>query len=296
MPHRLFASLAALLFAGTATLGTPALAQSVYEDPAQRFRLEVPRNWNPTQRRAGSVTLESRTSAATIAFSGETPEAVLESLLKDYGTRWTQVRERERSRGNLGGAAATVVVLDGVDTRGAAAVLRITVARLGEGTVSVTSRVPKASYGLGRLTLENIEESVTAGSEPAPPPEAPDPAAVEKAALEDLYRSGIVSREPAPAPAQASTAPRPALGVRVRDPEPGEPSGAALGEVLPGGAAHQAGLRKGDLIVRLDGVPIASAAALSQAVARRKPGESVQLEWMREGTSLSGNVTLGSAR
>lgn len=63
---------------------------------------------------------------------------------------------------------------------------------------------------------------------------------------------------------------------------PGTPlSGAYVGRVVPGSAAEHAGLMAGDVIVALNGQPVASAADLEMALARLQPGASVAVTSLR---------------
>jgi S1-C subfamily serine protease len=64
------------------------------------------------------------------------------------------------------------------------------------------------------------------------------------------------------------------LGAAVADAD----QGALLAEVVPGGPAEQAGLAPGDVVVGVDGAPVASAEDLVNAIAARSPGDSVTLE------------------
>ena len=65
---------------------------------------------------------------------------------------------------------------------------------------------------------------------------------------------------------------------------------ALLGEILPGGPAELAGLQRGDLILKIDGRPVADAAAFITAM-QDAPGRSLLLEGLRDGEPLSVRVT-----
>lgn len=70
------------------------------------------------------------------------------------------------------------------------------------------------------------------------------------------------------------------IGVGIADASPlGGPAGAVVRQVLPDTPAGQAGLRPGDVITALDGVPINSAADLSNIMDQRRPGNIVMLTW-----------------
>jgi S1-C subfamily serine protease len=85
---------------------------------------------------------------------------------------------------------------------------------------------------------------------------------------------------------------RPALGVRARDLDDAErerlhlDGGAVIAQVQAGGPGHAAGLRVGDVIRGIDGMPVTGAQALVQAVGRRRVDERVRLEVWRDGDHL----------
>jgi putative serine protease PepD len=81
-----------------------------------------------------------------------------------------------------------------------------------------------------------------------------------------------------------------ALGVRITDND--TPRGARVLEVTAGSAAHDAGIRTGDVVVRLGDEPIHSAAELVVAVRMRKPGERLPVTVARDGDDQRVTVTL----
>lgn len=68
--------------------------------------------------------------------------------------------------------------------------------------------------------------------------------------------------------------------------------GAWVAEVTPGGAAEAAGIRKGDIVLSIDGKSIDSSARLSEIIASRRPGEKVKISVKREGKVKPFEVTL----
>jgi len=70
--------------------------------------------------------------------------------------------------------------------------------------------------------------------------------------------------------------------------------GASIVELTAGGAAEQAGLRVGDIIVSLDGVPIRSKTDLTAQVRSHAAGATLEVEYVRGGQSHSAEVTLGA--
>lgn len=65
---------------------------------------------------------------------------------------------------------------------------------------------------------------------------------------------------------------------------------ALLGEIMAGGAAAEAGLRAGDLILAIDGEPVADGARFID-IMQASPGRSLQLDVLRDGQRLQLGVT-----
>lgn len=63
-------------------------------------------------------------------------------------------------------------------------------------------------------------------------------------------------------------------------------------DVTPDGGAQQAGIKVGDIIVKVDGQPINTFATLSFAVGRKSPGDKVSVEVIRDGSNKAFNVIL----
>ncbi|MBV2152952.1 trypsin-like peptidase domain-containing protein [Kitasatospora sp. SUK 42] len=63
--------------------------------------------------------------------------------------------------------------------------------------------------------------------------------------------------------------------------------------VTPGGAADKAGLKPGDVITKLGGAPIENGPALVSRIWTHKPGETVDVEYTRNGQTFNTKVTLG---
>jgi hypothetical protein len=68
--------------------------------------------------------------------------------------------------------------------------------------------------------------------------------------------------------------------------------GARVVGVMPGTAAERAGLREGDVLIRLGGVPLASFDDLRSAVRERRAGERVDVVFVRDGEQRSVTATL----
>ena len=62
--------------------------------------------------------------------------------------------------------------------------------------------------------------------------------------------------------------------------------------VPEGGAAANAGLKKGDLITKINGIAVTSGAELQEQVARFKPGDKITINYRRAGKDNIANITL----
>ena len=69
--------------------------------------------------------------------------------------------------------------------------------------------------------------------------------------------------------------------------------GALVADVTPNSPALNAGLRAGDVIVKLNGAPVKDPSDLSRRVARLEPGQSATLIVMREGAETAIAFTVG---
>jgi serine protease Do len=70
--------------------------------------------------------------------------------------------------------------------------------------------------------------------------------------------------------------------------------GALIAQIEPGEPAEAAGLQPGDVVLELDGQPIADPRALSFAVAERDPGDEAALTIQRRGERMEIQLTLGA--
>ena len=80
------------------------------------------------------------------------------------------------------------------------------------------------------------------------------------------------------------------LGVSTSE-RPG--GGALLRAVVPGGPADDAGLRDGDVIVRVAETRVDRPEDITEAVLERKPGDTVRVEVERDGDRRTLEVRLG---
>ncbi len=74
------------------------------------------------------------------------------------------------------------------------------------------------------------------------------------------------------------------------DGRPGD--GARLTHVIPGSAAERAGLRDGDVLIRVDDVSLEGFEALRKAIGTRRPGDTVRLVYLRDGRDHETSATL----
>jgi serine protease Do len=73
-------------------------------------------------------------------------------------------------------------------------------------------------------------------------------------------------------------------------------SGALVDQAQPGTPAAAAGLKSGDVITKLNGEPIKDAADLTRHVGSLKPGEKVEISFLRDGVEKTIDLTLGSQK
>ncbi|MDE3234692.1 MAG: Do family serine endopeptidase [Bacteroidota bacterium] len=63
-------------------------------------------------------------------------------------------------------------------------------------------------------------------------------------------------------------------------------------DVTEGGAAKAAGVKKGDVVTKINGVKVSSGPEMVEQVARYKPGDKISLTYLREGKESTVNITL----
>ena len=72
------------------------------------------------------------------------------------------------------------------------------------------------------------------------------------------------------------------------------PRGALITEVIPGGPAEEAGLRAGDILIRVAKSDISHVSELPRRVGVMRPGTSVRVAWIRDGKEQSKILTIGT--
>ena len=71
-------------------------------------------------------------------------------------------------------------------------------------------------------------------------------------------------------------------------------AGAEITEITPGSGAEKAGLKEGDIITRLNGVPVAGGTELVANILNFQPGDTVEITLVRDGKRMNVEVILGS--
>jgi Do/DeqQ family serine protease len=69
-------------------------------------------------------------------------------------------------------------------------------------------------------------------------------------------------------------------------------NGVFVAEVDPKGAAAEAGIRKGDVIEKVNDLDVNSDARLSELIARQQPGDKVKLTYLRDGKEMAATAVL----
>jgi S1-C subfamily serine protease len=154
--------------------------------------------------------------------------------------------------------------LIGINSAGALAALAENVgfAIAIDGAMEVAKEIMADNPSCGAGSSSSEEEASPEEGEPADP--------------EQGQGGGSGSDQPAP-----SEEPGAWLGAAVADGD----EGALLAEIVPGSPAEEAGLEPGDVVVGIDGEPVAGAEDLVNAVAQHEPGDQVTLE-LADGSSV----------
>src|SRR5207244_2980031 len=111
--------------------------------------------------------------------------------------------------------------------------------------------------------------------------------AIAKMVLEQIVRSGSVTRG--------------WIGVEVQEVTPplaesfklGGTRGALIAGVLRGGPADKAGIKPGDVLLEVQGKPVADPAAMLNLIAALAPGSAATMKVKRQGQDMDASVTVG---
>jgi serine protease Do len=71
-----------------------------------------------------------------------------------------------------------------------------------------------------------------------------------------------------------------------------EVKGARIANVIPDGSAEAAGLKENDIIVKFDGMPVASPSELQEQVSKRRPGDKANITYIRNGKEVTVPITM----
>jgi serine protease Do len=117
------------------------------------------------------------------------------------------------------------------------------------------------------------------------------PSNLMKKVVGDILKYGSVQRGYmgiSMAPEQLDDAKKKELGIND------DINGVWIMDVDPKGAAAEAGLQKGDAIMKVNGLAVSTASQLAEQIAREKPGDKVKVTFLRSGQEKSAEVILKS--
>lgn len=114
------------------------------------------------------------------------------------------------------------------------------------------------------------------------------PSSLVKKVMDDLMRYGTVQRGLLGVSIQDVS---PELSDRLNIKFPVE-QGVYIGGVNEGSGGKEAGLKAGDIIISIDGRSVTNVAMLQEMVARKRPGDKVEVEYIRDGKTFKTNATL----
>jgi Do/DeqQ family serine protease len=115
------------------------------------------------------------------------------------------------------------------------------------------------------------------------------PSNLVKKVIDDIMKYGSVQRGYlgiSMAPEQLDDAKKKELGIND------DVNGVWIMEVDPTGAAAEAGLKKGDAIIKINGTAVSTGSQLAEQIARQKPGDKIEVTYLRGGTQHMLEVTL----
>lgn len=80
------------------------------------------------------------------------------------------------------------------------------------------------------------------------------------------------------------------------EPDLGTNNGVYVASVSEGSAAEEAGLQKGDVITKFDGKDVTKMSELQERIAQHRPGDKVQVVYMRNKKTYNTNITLRNSQ
>ena len=113
------------------------------------------------------------------------------------------------------------------------------------------------------------------------------PVSTAKMVLEQIVKSGSVTRGWIGVELQELTPPI-AESLRLATAR-----GALIGGVLRGGPADKAGVKPGDVVIEIQGRPVADSVGLLNLVAALAPGQPAKVKLKRQGQDVDANITVG---
>jgi serine protease DegQ len=113
------------------------------------------------------------------------------------------------------------------------------------------------------------------------------PVSTAKMVLEQIVKNGSVTRGWIGVEVQEITPPV-AESFKLQSTR-----GALIGGVLRGGPADKAGVKPGDVLVEVEGTPVADPTSMLNLVAALAPGNSARMKLKRAGKDLDTNITVG---
>lgn len=115
------------------------------------------------------------------------------------------------------------------------------------------------------------------------------PVSIVSKVIDDIIKFGTVQRAflgVTYAPEEATAEQKKANGI------PEYVQGVYVTDASTNGAAYAAGIRKGDVITKINSTTINSSAEMQEQISRYKPGDKVSVSYTRNGQEVTANVTL----
>src|SRR5579883_976021 len=113
------------------------------------------------------------------------------------------------------------------------------------------------------------------------------PANLARTVMDEIIRNGKVTR------AYLGIVPQDVTPVMAKAFSEAEPQGALIGDVANGSPAQKAGLQKGDIILEVNGKPIADSNQLRMMISMMAPDSAANLKVLRNGSTKEVAVKLG---